>query len=152
MAELERRASAAAPARAQESAEMSQLPSMMSKIGDDVMQLVDAKLGLLKIELKEEASFYGRTSALIAVGGVVAALGLALVNVAVALFVSRLFFWSFTPPISYGLGFVVTGAVYVIVGAAIALTMKNRMGSYSPAPQRSIEELRKDKQWLKNEI
>jgi uncharacterized membrane protein YqjE len=152
MAELERRATAAAPARAEENADIDQLPTMVSRLGDDVMQLLDAKIGLLKIEMKEEASFYGRTSALIAVGGVIAALGLALINIAVALFVSRLFFWSFTPPISYGLGFVVTGVVYLIVGAAIAITMKNRLASYSAAPQRSISELRKDKQWLKNEI
>jgi uncharacterized membrane protein YqjE len=152
MAELERRATATAPARAQDNAEISQLPSMVSKIGDDVMQLVDAKIGLLKIELKEEASFYGRTSAMIAVGGVLAAIGFTLANVAVAFFVSRLFIGTFTEPVSYALGFLLTGALYVVIGAVVAVTMKNRLSSYSPAPQRSIEELRKDKQWLKNEL
>jgi uncharacterized membrane protein YqjE len=152
MAELERRASAAAPARVEENADIEQLPTMFSKLGDDVMQLIDAKLGLLKIELKEEAGVYTHAGVMIAVGGVIAAIGFTLANIAVGFFVARLFFESFTPPISYALGFLVTGAVYLIVGAIIAVTMKNRLASHSAAPQRSIDELRKDKQWLKNEI
>ena len=152
MAELERRATAAARAQTPESAEMEQLPTMFSRLGDDVMTLLDAKLGLIKIELKEEASVYTHFGVMMAVGGALAAIGFALANVAVAFFVARLFFESFTPPISYALGFVVTGALYLIIGAIIVVMMKNRLASHSAAPQRSIDELRKDKQWLKNEM
>jgi uncharacterized membrane protein YqjE len=154
MAELERRATAAAPARQGQytQADIDSLPSLFGRLGDDVMRLFDAKLGLLKVELKEEASVYGRTTALMAVGGVVAAIGFALLNVAIAFFVTRLFFMSFTPPVSYALGFLVTGALYLIVGGAVILAMKNRLTKLSAAPERSMEELRKDKQWLKNEI
>jgi uncharacterized membrane protein YqjE len=152
MADLERRATAAAPARVPEGTEIEQLPTMFGKLGDDVMQLLDAKLGLLKIELKEEASVYTRTGAMIAVGGVLAAIGFTLANVAVAFFVSRLFTGTFTEPVAYALGFLVTGALYLVIGGIIAVTMKNRLSAHSAAPQRSIDELRKDKQWLKNEI
>ena len=154
MAELERRATAAAPARVRrdEPTDIDQIPALVGKLGDDVMALMDAKLGLLKVELKEEAGAYSRLGALMAAGGVLAAIGFTLVNVAVAFFVARLFFESFTPPVSYALGFVVTGAIYLVVGAVIAITMKNRLAAHSAAPQRSMEELRKDKQWLKNEI
>ncbi|HVG31414.1 MAG TPA: phage holin family protein [Pyrinomonadaceae bacterium] len=154
MAELERRAAAAAPARAHENdqAELDQLPTMLSRLGDHVMALLDAKVGLLKIELKEEAGVYTRLAAMIAAGGTIAAIGFLLVNVAIAFFVARLFFESFTPPISYALGFVVTGALYLVVGAILVVVMKNRLAAQSAAPQRSIDELRKDKQWLKNEI
>lgn len=154
MSELERRATAAAPARAGEytQADIETLPGLFGRLGDDVMRLLDAKLGLLKVELKEEAASYGSATALLAVGGVIAAIGFALLNVAVAFFVTRLFFMSFTPPISYALGFLVTGGLYLIVGGAISLVMKNRLTSLSAAPERSLEEFRKDKQWLKNEI
>jgi uncharacterized membrane protein YqjE len=153
MAELERRAAAAAPARAQANdQDLDQLPTMLSRLGDHVMALLDAKVGLLKIELKEEAGVYTRLAALIAVGGVIAAIGFLLVNVAVAFFVARLFVDSFTEPVAYALGFVVTGALYLVVGAILVVVMKNRLAAQSAAPQRSIDELRKDKQWLKNEI
>lgn len=152
MAELERRATAAAPARAHEGGEIEQLPTMVGKLSDDVVALFDAKVGLLKIELKEEAGVYAGLGGMIAFGGVLAAIGFTLVNVAVAFFVARLFFESYTPPISYALGFVVTGAIYLVVGAILIIVMKNRLTSHSAAPQRSMDELRKDKQWLKNEI
>jgi len=152
MAELERRATAAAPARAQEGGEIEQLPTMVGKLSDDVVALFDAKVGLLKLELKEEAGVYAGLGGMIAFGGVLAAIGFTLVNVAVAFFVARLFFESFTPPISYALGFVVTGAIYLVVGAILIVVMKNRLASHSAAPQRSMDELRKDKQWLKKEI
>ncbi|HLL70160.1 MAG TPA: phage holin family protein [Pyrinomonadaceae bacterium] len=158
MAELERRATAAAPATnasVQTSAQgldIDGLPAMLGRLGDNVMTLVDAKLGLAKVELKEEAAAYGSKIAMIAVGGMLAAIGFALLNVAIALFMARLFFYSFTPPISYALGFVVTGVLYLIIGAVLVVMMKNRLAALNPAPERTIEELRKDKQWLKKEL
>ncbi len=132
--------------------EIEGLPALLGRLGDDVMTLVDAKLGLVKVELKEEATAYGSRIGVMAVGGALAAIGFALVNVAVALFIARLFFMSFTPPISYALGFVVTGVLYLIIGCILVITMKNRLAALNPAPERTIEELRKDKQWLKKEI
>src|SRR5918911_1487673 len=116
MADIERRGAAAAPARAEEARtpmvvnDIDNLPSMFGRLGDDVMAMLDAKLGLIKLELKEEASVYTRTIAMIAVGGVLAAVGFAFLNVAVAFFISQLFA-SFGAPMSYALGFLLTGAL-----------------------------------------
>jgi uncharacterized membrane protein YqjE len=160
MAELERRAAggAAATAPATNAVQNAQgldiegLPAMLGRLGDNVMTLVDAKLGLAKVELKEEAAAYGIKIAFMAVGGMLAAIGFALLNVAIALFMARLFFYSFTPPISYALGFVVTGVLYLVIGGILVVMMKNRLAALNPAPERTIEEFRKDKQWLKNEL
>jgi uncharacterized membrane protein YqjE len=160
MADLERRTAAApAPAREPLQADIDSLPALFGRLGDNVMQLVDTKLSLIKVELKEDASFYARNSALMAVGAVVATIGFALVNVAVAFFIAS-FFGSdaagavverYTPT-SYGLGFLITGVVYLVIGGAIILVMKNRLAEHNPVPVRTVEEVRKDKQWLKNEI
>src|SRR5215210_4095377 len=97
MAELERRGAAAAPARADEVRtpavvnDIDNLPTMFGRLGDDVMAMLDAKLGLIKLELKEEASVYTRTVVMIAAGGVLAAIGFAFLNIMVALFISKLF-------------------------------------------------------------
>ncbi len=156
MAELERRAAtAAAPAQASQNTQQTDidgLPAMIGRLGDHVMTLVDAKLGLVKVELKEEAAAYGKNIAMLAVGGVLAAIGFALLNVAIAFFMARLFFYSFTPPISYALGFVVTGVLYLVIGGILVVAKKNRLAALNPAPERTIEELRKDKQWLKKEL
>jgi hypothetical protein len=50
------------------------------------------------------------------------------------------------------LGFVVTGAFYVLVGAILVMLMKNRLAKQELVPRRTVAELRKDKQWLKNEL
>jgi uncharacterized membrane protein YqjE len=151
MADLERNA-AAAPARNLEAqSDLESLPSLFGRLGDDVMTLLDTKLSLLKVEVKEDANVYVRNGVMIAIGGVIAAVGFALLNVAVAFFVSTLFTFD-NPALNYALGFVITGILYLVIGGIIIMVMKNRMAKVDPVPHRSVEELRKDKQWLKKEI
>jgi uncharacterized membrane protein YqjE len=157
MAEVERRR-ADVPATAQTGIDLENLPTLLSKLGDDVMRLVDTKLSLVKVELKEDASFYARNGAFMAVGAMVALIGFALVNVAVAFFISNFFANDAAAaaerfgPTSYGLGFLITGVLYVVIGGVLVLLMKNKLAAYNPVPTTTIDEIRKDKQWLKNEM
>jgi len=134
-------------------ADAENLPTLFSRLGDDVMQLFNSQLALFKVEIKEEATAYARGITMIAIGGVIAVVGFALLNVALAFAVSTLFAAAnFSQPASYALGFVVTGAFYVLVGAILVMLMKNRLANQELVPQRTVAELRKDKQWLKNEL
>jgi uncharacterized membrane protein YqjE len=129
------------------------LPTLFGRLGDDVMELFNSQLALFKVEIKEEASAYARGVTTIAVGAVIAVVGFALLNVAIAFAVSTLFAQAnFSQPASYALSFVVTGAFYLIVGAILVMLMKNRLAKQELVPQRTVQELRKDKQWLKNEL
>jgi len=129
------------------------LPSLVGRLGDDVMQLFDTKLSLLKVELKEEANEYARHGILIAVGGIIAAIGFALVNVALAFGISTLFANAdLSQPAKYAIGFITAGVLYLVVGAIIVSTMKNRLAKQKLVPDRTVAELRKDKEWLKNEL
>src|SRR5215510_15010912 len=129
------------------------LPSLFSRLGEDVMQLFNSQLALFKVEIKEEANAYARGVTMIAIGAVIATIGFALLNVAIAFAVSTLFAQAnFSQPASYALGFVVTGGFYVLVGAILVMLMKNRLSKQQLVPRRTVAELRKDKQWLKNEL
>lgn len=129
------------------------LPTLFSRLGDDVMQLFDTKMSLLKVEIKEEANEYARDGAMIAVGGVIAAIGLALLNVALAFGISILFAdTALSQPAKYAIGFVSAGILYLIVGTIIISAMKSRLAKQNLIPDRTVEELRKDKQWLRNEL
>jgi uncharacterized membrane protein YqjE len=158
MAQMERkRTDADAPAEPQ--GDLENLPALFGRLGDDVMRLVDTKLSLVKVELKEDASFYARNGAYTAVGAMVALIGFTLVNVAVAFFISSLFGSDAAGavaqkfgPTSYGLGFLITGVVYIVVGGVVVMVMKKRLADYNPVPTTTLDEIRKDKQWLKNEI
>jgi uncharacterized membrane protein YqjE len=134
-------------------AETEGLPNLFSRLADDVMELVNSQLALFKVEIKEEANAYARGAALIAFGAAIATVGFALLNVAIAFAVSTLFSQAnFSQPASYALGFLVTGGFYILVGAIVVLVMKNRLARRNLVPERTVQELRKDKQWLKNEL
>lgn len=150
MAELERQI--ISTPTTQQQFTIDSLPALIGKLGEDVMNLVDAKLGLLKVEIKEDAGFYGRNVGMIATGGVVAAIGFALVNVAIAFFISALLPEDWSNPARYGAGFIITGLLYLIIGGALAYSFINKMSQRSAVPHRSIEEIERDKQWLKNEV
>ncbi|HKO99248.1 MAG TPA: phage holin family protein [Pyrinomonadaceae bacterium] len=129
------------------------LPSLFSRLGDDVMQLFDTKMSLLKVELKEEANVYAQSGIMIGVGGIIAAIGFALLNVALAFGISTLFAeTNLSQPAKYAIGFVTAGVLYMIIGAIIVSVMKSRLAKQNLVPNRTVEELRKDKQWLKNEL
>ncbi len=149
MADLEKRAATAPARNAEAQSDIESLPALFGRLGDDVMQLLDTKLSLLKVEVKEDADAYIRGGVMIGIGGVIAAVGFALLNVAIAFGVSTLFANAdLSQPAKYALGFVITGAVYLIIGAIIVVVMKNRLAKRTPVPNRTVEELRKDKQWL----
>jgi len=133
--------------------ETENLPTLLSRLGDDVMQLFNSQLKLFKVEIKEEANAYARGAIMIGLGAGIAAIGFALLNVAVAFGVSTLFAQTnLSQPASYALGFVITGVFYLLLGAIIVMAIKSRLAKKELVPNRTVEELRKDKQWLKNEL
>lgn len=133
--------------------ETEKLPDLLSRLGDDALALIRSQFALFKVELKEEANDYVRGAVTIAVGSAIAMIGFALLNVAIAFGVSTIFVSAnFSQPAAYALGFVVTGIFYLVIGGIVVLIMKNRLAKKDLVPQRSVEELRKDKEWLKNEL
>src|SRR5688572_21483046 len=112
------------------------LPNLISRLGDNIMELVNSQLALLKVEIKEEANAYARGAAMIAFGAAVAVVGFALLNVAVAFAVSTLFAQAnFSQPASYALGFLATGGFYLVIGAIVVLVVKNRLTKQNLVPQ-----------------
>ena len=153
MADLEKRAAAAAPAKnAETQTDIEGLPALFGRLSDGVTTLLDTKLSLLKVELKEDVTGYISGAVKILIGGIIAAVGFAILNVAVAFFISTLLPDSLDPFIRIALGFVITGALYLVIGAIFIITAKNRLAKQDMVPNRSVTELRKDKEWLKKEL
>ncbi len=129
------------------------LPALVSRLGDDVMQLVDSKISLFKVEIKEEVNQFIRAGVMAAMAGAIAVIGFAILNVAVAFGVSTLFAnVDLSQPAKYALGFAITGVFYLIIGAIVISIVKSRLAKVDVVPNRTVEELRKDKLWLKNEL
>ena len=129
------------------------LPALFAKAADDITELLDVKLALLKAELREEAGTFIRGGTMIAIGGIVAAVGFALLNVAIAFLVSTLFQnTSLSQPARYALGFIITAVLYLAIGAALIIVNKNKMAAQGLVPKRSVAELKRDKERLEEEI
>ena len=129
------------------------LPALVEKLGGDLANLFDQKLALLKIEVREEVEEYVRGSILIGAGAIVAGIGFALLNIALAFAVSVLFVnTSLSQPAKYALGFVITGIAYLVIGAAVVVLARNRLAKQGLVPKRTVRELEKDKQWLQREL
>ena len=132
--------------------ESQSLPSLLARLTNELTQLVDAKLELLKNELRQEAGVYAAGIGLILGGVVIATVGFALLNVAIAFFISLLFDgtnWS--PAARYGLGFIITAVLYLVIGAIIIVMAKKRLPKQRLAPK-SAAELQRDKEFVKQEF
>ncbi len=129
------------------------LPSLIERLAGDVSTLFDQKLKLLRVELKEEVDAYVRGAIFILAGGIVAAIGFALANIALAFLVSTLFARAdITQPARYALGFVITGIAYLLIGGAVVVITKNRLAKQGIVPRRTMQELERDKEWLQKEL
>ena len=136
-----------------ESDDRRDLPSLIERLAGDLSTLFDQKLTLLRVEIKEEVDVYVRGSIFILAGGIVAAIGFALSNIALAFLVSTLFANAdISQPVKYALGFVITGIAYLLIGGAVVVTAKNRLAKQGIVPPRTMQELERDKEWLQKEL
>jgi len=139
--------------RAEMPGEMENLPVLLTRLGDDVMQLFDTKVSLLKVEVHEDVSSFLRAGTVIAIAAMVALIGFALASVALAVGIStQLVNTNLSQTGRYGVSFASVGLIYLIVGTIIALVMKGRLSKQSLVPDRTVDEFRKDKEWLKKEL
>lgn len=129
------------------------LPSLVERLTDEIAKLFDQKMALLKIEVKEEVKTYVSGALLILAGGIVAMVGFALANIALAFLVSTLFAdMDISQPSKYAVGFFVTSLAYLLIGALLIVITKNRLAKQGIVPRRTMEELERDKEWLQKEL
>lgn len=119
--------------------------SLVNRLLNEILRLLDQKFTLLKLELREELGAAARRSALLAVGGVVAALGSLLLIVALAIWVGELMG-------SMPGGFAVVGGVLALGGVLLLLSMRRQLAEQRFTPRQTVQELRRDAEWIKHEL
>jgi uncharacterized membrane protein YqjE len=115
-------------------------------LGEDLVTIIESKLGLLKVEVREDATAYVRGALALAVGGLVAAIGFALLNIAFAFLLAH----ALTPtylavPLRFALGFVLLGVPYLLIGIGLVVRAERRVANVEPLPEASLGELEKDR-------
>ena len=128
------------------------IADLLKELRDESSTLLRQEVALAKTEMAEKASAYGKNAGAVAVGGAVAYAGalllLAGVTVALALVLHRI-----------GMGVHGWWVAPLIVGgivAAIGYSMINKgvaaMKRTSPVPEKTVQSLQEDKQWLANKV
>jgi uncharacterized membrane protein YqjE len=115
-----------------------------SRLIGEFSRLLDQHLELLKAELKQGASEAFRHLGLV-VGGVAGAgIGLVCLLLAIGIWIGDLIG-------SRSGGLAITGAVLLLLGSGIALAGVRSLGNQQIVPE-SVRELRRDAEWIRNEV
>jgi uncharacterized membrane protein YqjE len=114
---------------------------LVERLFSDMGALLDQKLTLLTIELKNEGAAVVRNLLILLVGVVVVTLGLLLQSIAAALWIGAAIE---SVPGGYG----IVGLVFVFLLAA----MRGRLEKHQLLPRKTLQEFRRDAQWIKDEF
>ena len=146
MSELERKTPRAGVPPSEDS-----LPALIGRLGDELMVLLDSKLNLFTIELKEGLGSYISGAIGLGIVGLAAAVGLGCVSAAAAFIIAALILETtdLSAPAAYSAGLLLIGVLFL--GGAIIFGRRaaKRLTTLGLSASRSVEELAKDREWLR---
>ena len=143
---------AAAAAGAAAGARDRSVASLLKELRDEMMTLWRQELALAKTEMSEKASKAGRNAVYIGIGGAVLFAGLLFLLVGVsALVYVGLVYAGLSHYLAGWLAPVITGAVVAVIGYVMLQKGISTLKRMSPVPQKTVESMKEDKQWLQNQ-
>jgi nitrate/nitrite transporter NarK len=114
---------------------------LASEVAKDLSTLVRQEIALAKAELQQEAKTAGTAAG--AFGGA----GFA--GYFVLLFASLAAMWGLDALMPLGWAALIVAAVWGIVAAVLAVLGRKKLKAFHPKPERTVETVKEDVQWLK---
>jgi hypothetical protein len=116
---------------------------LIGDVAGDVSKLFRQEVALAKAELKEEAAKAGKA------GGMLAGAGFAGYMLAVLLSFAAVFGLGEVMPLGWAA--VLIAIVWAVVGGVLYTVGRNRMKEVDPVPRQTVETLREDAQWVRDQ-
>ena len=116
---------------------------LIAELSRETTTLVRQELQLAKVEMIQKASRAGKNVGFLVVGGVVAYTGLLAIIAAVIIVLGNV--------IALWLSALVVGAVIAAVGLVLVIKGVNTLRQEDPTPQETIETLKEDREWLRDQ-
>jgi len=120
------------------------LGSMIGELVGDLQDLVRGEVALAKQEVKEEAKAAGMGAGLMAGAGAVALVAIIFLGLAAT--------YGLTAFMPSWLAALLVAVVFLIIGFVLFSMGKQRLQSVNPVPQRTLDSLKEDGEWLKQQI
>jgi uncharacterized membrane protein YqjE len=121
------------------------LGDLFRQLAEDSTTLIRQEIALAKSEMRETVRTVSRDIAMIAVGGVIALVGVLTLTAFLVLLLGALM-------ANYWLAALIVGVVYLLIGGGLAYSNLNNLRKSELKPEHSIESLKEDKQWVQHEI
>jgi Putative Actinobacterial Holin-X, holin superfamily III len=115
---------------------------LLSAVVNDLSTLMRQELALAKAEVREEVTTAGKASGMVAAAGLAGFLTL--------LFGSAAAMWGLAEVMAPGLAALIVAVVWAIAAGALFAAGRARLRKVNPVPERTVETLKEDAQWLKN--
>jgi hypothetical protein len=119
------------------------LGELFSHLSSDLAVLMRDEVELAKVELKEEIGRAGRAGGFLGGAALAGSMVLVLVSFAAA--------WGLAEIMPVGWAFLIVGALWAAIGAFLYLHGRERLKNVNLKPEQTVETLKEDVQWAKNQ-
>jgi hypothetical protein len=126
---------------------------LVKSLRDEALHLLRQEANLAKTEAAEKAKFFANEGSKLATGGTVLALGGLLLLLATSYLVAWIFQGIFPALEEVGataLGFLTVGTIAALIGYSLYKAARARIAREPLTPERTVNQLKEDKQWISN--
>lgn len=128
------------------------LPELIRELRDESTALLRGEIALAKAEMSEKVARVSRSTVGILVGGALAYAGLIFLLLAATAGVELGLAAAGIPIQGDWLAPLIVGAVTLIIGLVMALSAKKRLENTNVVPEKTVNSLKEDKQWIQNKM
>jgi len=124
------------------STEDTSIGQLISDISDDLSHLFRQEVALAKAEIQVEAKKAGAAAGMLGGAGFAGYLAVVLLSFAVVFGLANV--------MDAGWAALIVAVVWAVIGAVLYANGRRTLRTVSPVPQRTVQTLKEDAQWLKN--
>lgn len=128
----------------QQSRDDRSLGELFGQLTRDISTLARQEITLAKTEMSQKASEAGKDVGYLAVGGAIAYAGFLAILAAIVIILATFLPW--------WLSALIVGIVVAIVGFIMIQRGRENLSNLNPAPEQTIETLKEDREWAKEQM
>ncbi len=121
------------------------LGELFKQLAEDSATLVRQEVALAKVEMSRNIKSAAQSAAMVAVGGMIAFLGVLVLLAGIVILLGDALD-------NYWLAALIVGLVFLAIGGLLAMSNLNKLKTEELAPERTLQTLQEDKQWIQTEI